>query len=237
MRFLLTNDDGVDAPGLLAMARAVQDIPGSHFVVIAPATEQSQCGHRVTTGTALQVEKRDENVYAVRGTPADCVRIGLHALGIMPNWVISGVNKGGNMGQDLVISGTVAACREAAYHGVKAMAFSQYVKRTLEIDWDLVSEWVRCLVEERLAEPLEAGSYWNTNLPHLPPEVTERPESVHCVPARSPLPVSFARSEEKRGAHINEYLYDGFYADRLQDPGSDVEVCFGGRVAVSRLSI
>lgn len=237
MRFLLTNDDGIGAPGLLALARAVQGLPGSHVVVVAPASEQSQCGHRVTTGTALRVERRDEHVYAVAGTPADCIRIGLHALDVEPDWVISGVNQGGNMGQDLVISGTVAACREAAYHGVRAMAFSQYVKRGLEIDWDRVSTWVLGLVKERLAEPLEAGRYWNVNLPHLPPGESARPESVLCVPARSPLPVSFVRSEEQGGACVTEYLYDGSYAARPRDPGSDVEACFGGKIAVSRLSV
>ena len=136
-----------------------------------------------------------------------------------------------------MISGTVAATREAAYHGVKAMAFSQYVKRGWEVDWDRVTQWVRELALERIAEPLEPGFFWNTNLPHLPPGLVERPETIKGVPGRSPLPVEFARSGEGGDDHVTEYLYAGSYADRSQDPGSDVEICFGGKISVSLVSV
>ena len=75
--FLLTNDDGIDAPGLAALEKAVASLPDARLTIVAPATEQSQCGHRVTTATALRVDTRSESRFAVHGTPADCVRLAL----------------------------------------------------------------------------------------------------------------------------------------------------------------
>ena len=118
MHFLLTNDDGIHAPGLAALAEAIRLRPDSTLTIVAPSTEQSQCGHRVTTREPITVTQHGADRYSVDGTPADCVRIALFALGLAPDFVISGVNAGGNLGQDLHISGTVAGAREAAFHGL-----------------------------------------------------------------------------------------------------------------------
>jgi len=141
MHVLLTNDDGIAAPGLLALENAVQQL-GWQFTVVAPATEQSQCGHRVTTHQHLRVEALGKNRHAVHGTPADCVRLALFALEVKPDLVLSGVNAGGNLGQDIVISGTVAAAREAAYHGIRSMALSHYMIRELVLDWQRTAAWM-----------------------------------------------------------------------------------------------
>ena len=128
MHVLITNDDGIHAPGLQALADAVSQL-GWDYTIVAPATEQSMCGHRVTTHQHLKVETPEERRYAVHGTPADCVRLALFALNVKPDLVLSGINAGGNLGQDIVISGTVTAAREAAYHGIRAMALSHYMIR------------------------------------------------------------------------------------------------------------
>lgn len=237
MRILLTNDDGIDAPGFRALIEAVTRLDDVELIVVAPASEQSQCGHRVTTATPLRVERRNDRIYAVDGTPADCVRVGLFGLACEPDWVFSGINQGGNLGQDIVISGTVAAVREAAYHGVKGMAFSHYVKRGKEVDWDRAARWVAALIGKHLESNLGRGEFWNFNLPHLPGEMAELPQSVRSQPAASPLLVDFARSAESPDSQITEFLYTGSYADRPRDPGSDVEACFGGQVSVSKLSV
>lgn len=228
MDILLTNDDGVDAPGLAALERAAGGM-GRVFIV-APMHEHSMCGHRVTTRVPLRMEQRAERSWAVDGTPADCVRLALHALGLRPAWVVSGVNAGGNMGQDIVISGTVAAAREAAYHGLPAMAFSHYLARDLGVDWERVSAWVAEMMNELSRAPLADGEFWNVNLPHHAPGTLALPERVRCQPARSPLNVSYEPTDAG-------HLYTASYARRPQDPGSDVEACFSGRVAVSRLSV
>ena len=228
LNFLLTNDDGIDAPGLAALERALAPLGTLH--VVAPAREHSMCGHRVTTREPIRVEALGERRWAVEGTPADCVRIGLHALDLRPDWVLSGVNAGGNLGQDIVISGTVAAAREAAYHGLPALALSHYLIRGLGVDWDRVSRWATQLFARCAGDTLADGEFWNLNLPHLPPGDLPLPEVVPCPPARSPLGVSYTATPEG-------HLYTASYAGRPQDPGSDVEICFGGRVSVSRLRL
>src|SRR4051794_39363931 len=107
MRLLLTNDDGIAAPGLLALESAVRHL-GAEFVVVAPASVCSGCGHRVTTDGTIRVEERTPGRFAVEGTPADCVRLALHALATGVDWVLSGINAGGNLGADVYHSGTVA---------------------------------------------------------------------------------------------------------------------------------
>lgn len=231
MHFLLTNDDGINAPGLAALAQAISSIPGTSVSIVAPATEQSMCGHRVNTQNALVVESQGTRRWAVNGTPADCVRIGLFALDLKPDWVISGVNAGGNLGQDIVISGTVAAAREAAYHGVAAMAFSHYIIKGLELDWPRVSTWVTELISLLSGELLHDGEYWNVNFPHHPPGPMTRPEIIRCTPERLPLNVSYVQTE------TGSYHYTAHYAERPRIPGSDVAACFEGQITVSRLKV
>lgn len=231
MHFLLTNDDGIHAEGLLALAEAIRSVPGSRLTVVAPAAEYSQCGHRVTTHEPILVDRRSEDQFAVHGTPADCVRVALFGLGLGPDYVLSGINHGGNLGQDLVISGTVAAVREAAYHGLPAAAFSHYLVKGLPLDWQRIAVWAAEVLAKLQADPLGKGEFWNVNFPHLEPGARPLPELVHCLPARSPLRVSFAADDAG-----TSFQYTGVYASRVRDPGSDVEACFGGRVAVSRLS-
>lgn len=232
MHFLLTNDDGIDAEGLRALAGAVEMLPHGRLSIVAPAREQSQCGHRVTTHEPLKVERRGEGCFAVHGTPADCVRVALFGLGLQPDFVLSGINHGGNMGQDLVISGTVAAVREAAYHGVRAAAFSHYLINGIALDWQRMSAWTGEVFSSLLAEPLGEGEFWNVNFPHLAPGSADLPEVARCLPARSPLRVEFKADDS--GTHFH---YSAAYSQRPKDAGSDVEACFGGKVAVSRLSI
>lgn len=229
MHVLLTNDDGIVAPGLLALEQAMQQL-GWQFTVVAPAMEHSQCGHRVTTHQLLKVESQAENRHAVHGTPADCVRLALFALDLKPDLVLSGVNAGGNMGQDIVISGTVAAAREAAYHGIRSMALSHYLIRELKVDWQRTAAWIAEIVRETQAQEQPHGTFWNINLPHLPADQPVLPPRITCHPARSPLNVSYRK--EAQG-----YAYSASYASRPRDPGSDVETCFGGHVAVSLLHV
>jgi 5'-nucleotidase len=233
MLVLLTNDDGIDAPGLAAAQNAVRTL-GWDSVTVAPDVEKSMCGHRVTTHGPLVVETRDAGRFAVQGTPADCVRIALFALDLKPDLVLSGINAGGNMGQDIVISGTVAAAREAAYHGIRSVALSHYMKRDLVVNWERTAKWAATVLLELQAVKTPPHSLWNVNFPHLAPGSAELPPRVRCEPCRSPLNVSYARQEAGSRFIFN---YSASYAERPRDPGSDVEACFANQVAVSLLSI
>ena len=233
MLVLLTNDDGIDAPGLAAAEKAVHSL-GWRSIIVAPDTEKSMCGHRVTTHEPLIVEERAEDRFAVRGTPADCVRLALFGLEVRPDLVLSGINAGGNMGQDIVISGTVAAAREAAYHGRRAIALSHYLIREYRVDWERTAKWAATVLGELHHATQAPRSFWNLNFPHFPPGQDAIPPRVRCDPAKSPLNVAYTRREDGNSLQFD---YCASYAQRPRDPGSDVEACFGGKVAISLLSV
>lgn len=235
MHFLLTNDDGIHAPGLAALATAISQMPDASYTVVAPHTERSECGHRVTTRTPLTLTQIDAERYAVDGTPADCVRVAVFALGIKPDFVISGINSGGNMGQDLYISGTVAAAREASYHGLPAAAFSHYLVKDRAVNWPRTSRWVQDVLQELIAQPLLGGEFWNVNFPHLMPDKMEIPLRETCHPCRAPLNVSYEILSHEDSTQ--SLKYSAAYAERPADADSDVAVCFGGKIAVSRLRV
>jgi 5'-nucleotidase len=228
MVFVLTNDDGVDAPGLQALLETARQIELS-AVIVAPKTEWSGCGHQVTTTRPITVEQRSEAVYAIAGTPADCVRIALSQLFPKVTGVLSGINPGGNLGADVYISGTVAAAREAALHRVPSIAFSHYRQGKRLIDWALASQLTATVLKDLLSRPATQGMYWNVNLPHLLPDSTDC-DVVFCSPCTQPLPVVY-RTEGDR------FYYAGQYSQRSRDPGGDVEVCFSGNIAVTQLRL
>jgi 5'-nucleotidase len=227
MKFILTNDDGIDAPGLAALADAARQ--AGAVVVVAPAVPQSGCSHRVTTDGPLRVAERTPGRIAVEGTPADCVRVALHRFAGEAFWVLSGVNEGGNLGTDVHHSGTVAAVREAALHGLPGVAFSQYRRKGLAFDWRRTAAWALPVLRDLLARPLTPGAFWNVNLPHLNPDAPD-PECVFCPLDPFPLPLSYRQEG-------NVLRYNGDYHGRRREAGSDVDVCFNGRIAVTELKL
>ena len=228
MKLLLSNDDGIDAPGLKALLSAARMLGDP--VVVAPAEPQSGVSHAVTAHGPVRIEPRGEKRFAVYGTPADCARVGL--LRLVPNakWVLSGINHGGNLGADVHYSGTVAAVREAVLHGWPGAAVSQYHRKGMEFDWERAANWVARVLAELLARPTEPGLFYNVNLPHLGP-ADDDPEIVFCPLDPHPLPLSYRR-EQDSGLH-----YDGDYHARQRTLGADVDVCFGGRIAVTAIRL
>jgi 5'-nucleotidase len=228
MKLLVTNDDGIDAEGITTLAEAAQLV--GEPVVVAPAGPQSGVSHAVTTGTAFRVEERGPDRHAVFGTPADCVRVGL--LRIVPDarFILSGINHGGNLGADVYYSGTVAAVREAVLHGWTGVALSHYHKRGMEFDWPRAAGWAARGLADLLARPPVPGAFYNVNLPHRRPDEPD-PDIVFCPLDPHPLPLSY-RHEDDGGMH-----YDGDYHARERTAGADVDVCFGGRVAVTLIKL
>lgn len=224
MRFLLTNDDGIDAPGLAALEAAVSDL--GHALVVAPDRHLSGCSHQVTFGP-LSLERRADNRHSLSGTPVDCTRVGLVHLGGDIEWVLSGINDGGNLGADVYHSGTVAAVREAVLLGKPGIAISHYRRRMEAVDWATAARWSEQLIRLLLDRPRAPSSFWNVNLPHLTPG-SDLPEVVFCPLDPHPLPVAFHAEDGK-------LHYRGSYQDRASLLGHDVAVCFSGRVAVTQL--
>ena len=227
MKLLLTNDDGIDAPGLAALEAAARQL--GTVVVVAPADCHSGGGHRLTTDGPIRAREAGAGRFAIHGTPADCVRVGLHGLAPDADWVLAGINAGGNLGADVYHSGTVAAVREAVLHGVPGVALSQYFRRGTAPDWRRATRWVLPLLRELLAQPWTPGTFWNVNLPNLDPAAAD-PRVVYCPINPGPLPLSFRREG-------NLYRYNGDYHGRPRVAGSDVDVCFSGNTAVTLINL
>jgi 5'-nucleotidase len=228
MDFLLTNDDGIDAPGLEALLIAARTLGDP--VIVAPAGPQSGVSHAVTWHEGVRIEPRGDKRYAVHGTPADCTRLGLLRLVPEAKWVLSGINHGANLGADVHYSGTVAAVREAVLHGWPGVAVSHYRKAGVSFDWERAGRWVIPVLIELLAKPIEPGLFYNVNLPLLPPDAAD-PEVVWCPLDPKPLPLNY-RHDEQTGLY-----YAGDYRLRHQTPGADVDICFGGRIAVTAVRL
>jgi 5'-nucleotidase len=224
MKFLVTNDDGIAAPGLAALVRAAGTV--GEPVVVAPAGPQSGVSHAVTWREGVRIEPRGEMSYAIHGTPADCTRLGL--LHVVPDakWILSGINHGANLGADVYYSGTVAAVREALLHGWPGIAFSHYRRSGVEYDWERAERWIVPVLSDLLAGPLEPGIFYNVNLPILAPHAPD-PKVIWCPLDPKPLPLNY-RHEEESGLY-----FAGDYNLRHRTPGADVDVCFGGNIAVT----
>lgn len=225
MTIILTNDDGVDAPGIRALQQAIPETS----VIVAPEKQHSGCGHQVTTHRGIKIAKRSPREYAVDGTPVDCTRLAIKNIAPNTRLVLSGINLGGNLGTDVYISGTVAAVREAAIHGIPGIAISHWIKKPLVVDWAVATRWTTRVIKDLRSRPLPPGSFWNVNLPHLEAEQPE-PKIVLCKPSIDPLPVNFKVEE-------NTYHYYGEYAKRDRHPGTDVDICFGGNIAVTLIKL
>lgn len=163
---LITNDDGYRSPGLRALREAVSDF--GDVVVIAPDRERSACGQAITIKGPLTIEQIDDSTFAVDGTPADCVVLALaHLLPKKPAVVLSGINRGANLGDDVYYSGTVGGAREAAFWGIPAGACS-LVTRGKPLDFTEAAKHSRRLCEILLNAPPTPGVLLNLNVPDGP---------------------------------------------------------------------
>ena len=164
MLILVTNDDGVHSPGLTALARSLAVL--GRVVVVAPDRERSAVGHALTLHAPLRAEEIRPDVFAVDGTPTDCVNLGIHGLLTeKPRLVVSGINRGGNLGDDITYSGTVAAAMEATLMGVPAFAVSLAGERFLDQDFGAAATFSRQLAERLLDKGLPLDTFLNVNVP------------------------------------------------------------------------
>ncbi len=239
MPLVLSNDDGVHAEGLATLHGVLRE--QGECVVVAPSGPQSGVGHAVTTGHPLALEELEPNRFSLGGTPADCARVALgrgaafarERLGQRREsrelWMVAGINHGANLGVDVYVSGTAAAAREAAILGFPAIALSQYVGRHRTPDWAVTAKRARRVLERLLERPPSPGSFWNVNLPHPADESSDH-ELVFCALDPSPHAFDF----EHRDGHLH---WVGDYHARPRLPEHDVDVCLGGRIAITEIPV
>lgn len=241
MRFLVTNDDGVGAAGIELLAKVAAKF--GEVTVVAPEFEQSGMSHKITFEPGLKIKRVEsselpagtaniQQVFSVNGTPADCVRL---AVATLPNdfdWVLSGVNDGANLGVDVFYSGTVAAAREAALLGLPAIAISQYRSKYAQpFDWTPQEQVVERLLKAYISGQKRSKPHWlNCNLPDPIDYPQNNPEFVECETDYHPLPNKYVESEDGLALAFK-------YQERPRYPGKDLDVCFGGNVAICRFEV
>lgn len=162
---LVTNDDGVHSSGIIALFRAMKELGDA--VIVAPDRERSAAGHSLTLHRPLKVEELRENVYCINGTPTDCVTIGINkVLSKRPSLVVSGINRGANLGDDITYSGTVSAAVEGTIFGIPSIAFSVVSDR--HFHFETAAHFAARIASYVLEHSLPYDTLLNVNVPNLP---------------------------------------------------------------------
>jgi 5'-nucleotidase len=231
LRVLLTNDDGIDAAGLQALRRALAELPDIELVVIAPDGNRSATARSITFRRPLWVTETpfDDGThgYACDGTPVDCVRLAALGLieGFQPDVVVSGINHGANLGDDITYSGTVAAALEGVMLGVPAVAMSQQSAST---DFGVAARFGAALVDQLDDVPLPPGTLLNVNVPATTPtgvEVTRLGKRVYQD--------ELTLIEEQDGRRRFQVYSDS--PIHHDEPGTDLSAVSDGLIAVTPL--
>ena len=229
-RILICNDDGFDAPGIRALERAL--LPLGEVVVVAPDAEQSATSHSLTIRNPIEVKKVDERHYRICGTPTDCIVMAMQViLDTPPDLVVSGINHGPNMGEDVTYSGTVAAAFEGTILGVASMAVSA-LQRTVE-DAETNGRYARLVAERVLASGLEKGQLLNVNIPD-PSRGAIRGVKITKLGSRAYF--NFIEPSGKRPLQ-RFYTIGGDAPVWKDDDGSDIAAVRLGYVSVTPLNV
>jgi len=244
MKVLLTNDDGIRATGLNAMRRALIEVPDIQLAVIAPDSNRSAMARSITTRKPLSVEEVDfgdgTTGFATDGTPVDCVRFAtLGLLPFQPELIVSGINHGSNLGDDITYSGTVAAALEGIVLGLPAVAVSQQAERGRLDAWTVPYSWgdgdfaqaaaFTAAIVDRLDEvPMPAGTLLNVNAPAGDAEGAEA-----CRLGKRIYRDELKLAEEVDGR--KHYRIYGAEPGYHEEEGTDFATVAAGRIAVTPL--
>ncbi len=232
-RILVTNDDGIHAPGLKALERVARSLSGDVWVV-APESEHSGASHALTLRRPLQVHRLGQRRYATSGTPTDCVLIAVKHImeKSPPDLILSGINRGANLGEDVIYSGTVAAALEGALLGIPAIAFSQ-VRRGNDVPFKTAEAFAPEIIGRLARFDWPKGVLMNVNFPALP---ADQVRGIRVGPQGRRLTgtqVKFANDPFAR-----EVLWIGdFPTDETDDPATDLGAIAAHMISVTPLQV
>jgi 5'-nucleotidase len=230
MRILLSNDDGYQAPGLACLAKAVGGV--ASIDVVAPDRDRSGASNSLTLTRPLRVRKSDNGFYYVDGTPTDCVHLAITGLTeTEPDIVVSGINRGANLGDDVIYSGTVAAAMEGRFLGLPAMAVSLVGHEGKH--FETAGRIVLQLLEELSSHPLPADTILNINVPDVPYDDLVGLEATRLGHRHKSEPV--IRMEDPHGEPIYWVGPPGGEADA--GPGTDFHAIRQNKVSITPLHI
>ena len=238
MRILLTNDDGIEAEGLECLERIARTISDDVWVC-APAVEQSGKGRGITLTEPLRVNRLGEKRFAVTGTPTDCVVLAVNDLMVdaRPDLVLSGVNRGHNVGEDCSYSGTVAGALQGMAFGIRSIALSQSLERfhdEVTAHWETAEAYAPAIIARLLEQPWQPGVVMNLNFPARSPEDVAEVE-VTRQGFRDIGEMHAVRRTDLRG---RDYYWMSFRGAKQDHPaGTDLRAMDEGKISVTPLHI
>jgi 5'/3'-nucleotidase len=233
-RILVSNDDGIHAPGLKVLEKIARSLSREVWVV-APETEQSASGHSLTLTVPLRVRRVSARKFAVNGTPTDCVLLAVNHImaGKRPDLVLSGVNAGGNLGEDVTYSGTVAAAMEATLLGIPSIALSQVRKNGAPVRWSTAEHHAEKIIRRLVADGWPEGVLMNANFPDVH---HDRVAGLRATrQGRRKIGDALKTGIDPRG---HPYVWIG--TERDEDPsfrGSDLEAVHARMISVTPLGL
>ena len=237
MRILLTNDDGINAPGLAVLERIARKLSDDVWIC-APSEEQSGAGHSLTLTKPIRLHKHAERRFSVAGTPTDSVTMALKkVLPEVPDLILSGVNRGANLGDDVTYSGTVSAAIEGALAGIRSIALSQvYAKEGMadSVPFDAAEAWGERVIRQLIETPFTPRTLINVNFPPL------AADAVKGVRAVRQGFHDYARGSVVEGKDPRGYRYYWFGLYGIEHtPGhdSDLEAIGDGYISVTPLQL
>lgn len=233
-RILVSNDDGIHANGIRAMEKVARTLSDDVWVV-APEVEQSGAGHSLTLRDPLRIRRVDERHFSVSGTPTDSVLLAIRQIlgDHPPDLVLSGINRGGNLGEDVTYSGTIAAAMEGTLLGIPSIAMSQVTRADSRTKWDTAEHFATDIVRRLTAVPWERNVFMNVNFPDL--EIATVAGTEVCFQGRRKLGDQL---EERHDPNGRPYYWIG--PQRGEDPtrpDTDLAAITGGRISVTPLSL
>lgn len=235
MRILLTNDDGIAAPGLEVLERIAGQISDDVWVV-APELEQSGAGHSLTLHVPVRVRKISARRFAVMGTPTDCVLLALKE--ILPrqkpvDLILSGVNRGSNVGDDVTYSGTVAGAMEGTNLDVPSIALSQLYDDSEKIHWATAEKYAPILIKKMIKSGWPKNTFININFPDTP---SNKVKGIRvCPQGKRIMNVKLSERIDPKG---RPYYWLGGERDNTSDkPGVDVDLLHEGHITVTPISM
>ncbi len=236
MRILITNDDGILAPGLDVAVRIAEELSDDIWVV-APETDQSGVSHSLTLSDPLRLRQAGKRRYALRGTPTDCVIMGLEViLDRPPDLILSGVNRGQNIADDVTYSGTVAGAMEGTLLGIPSIALSQaYGYDTGDAPpWETAQTHGPLVIRQLLKAGIPAGTVINVNFPDCQPDAvagTAFTRQGRRIP-------DWLRVQERKDGRGLQYFWIGFQRSQTEpEPGSDLAALADRLISVTPLSL
>ncbi|MDE2362870.1 MAG: 5'/3'-nucleotidase SurE [Hyphomicrobiales bacterium] len=238
MRILITNDDGIHAPGLEVLERIAAAISDEVYTV-APESDQSGVAHSLSLNDPLRLREISKRRYAVRGTPTDCVIMGVRNIlhGRKPDLVLSGVNRGQNVAEDVTYSGTIAGAMEGTILGIPSIALSQaygLVSERFNLHWETAEKHAPAVLKKLIAQGPPPGVLYNVNFPDCPPdEVAGVAVTAQGVRAADLIGID-ARMDGRGMPYYWIAFQRGAYTP---GPGTDLEALAQRKISVTPLRL